>query len=101
MPGSAAQLALDLPARTRQMTDAADLLPRPVRTTFRFLEVAEDELSAASLPRPLERRVFWASLPSALLREKGEHLYRSHVRELVARARAGEDLRPGTDAECL
>lgn len=66
-----------------------------VRFTFDCMGVAEEEL------RGVADEAFMLLWPSPLLVGKSLKLYRSHARELVARFKAEEDTRLGTDAECL
>ncbi len=77
---------------------------RRVARAFDLMRVAEEEIAAAKLACPRKRKtlhgLFKAMYPGELLRYP-ERLYRSHCRELIRRAKRGEDLRPGTDAELL
>lgn len=67
-----------------------------VRFTFDCMGVAEEELKKAEASA-----AFPLLCPTPLLVGKSLNLYRSHARELIARFKAKEDTRPGTDAECL
>lgn len=70
-----------------------------VGRTFDMMAVAEEVILEAGLKKG-DRAwgVFWQLYPGPLSRFSDE-LYRGHCRDLVARAIASEDLRPGTDAE--
>ena len=69
--------------------------------TLSLLPIAGEEADRAQLS-PEQREAVWSALfPSPVLRGRGELLYRAHARELVRRAGRGQDLVPGTDAECL
>lgn len=75
-----------------------------IRRTFDFMAIAEDEIAKAvrrteGARRDLVQRAFAILFPGDLIRA-GEELYRSHCRELLTRVRLGEDVIPGTDAEC-
>ena len=74
---------------------------------FSRMEIAEQEISVAiegctdsSLARRLNAS-FRHLLPTTPLSQVGEEVYRSHVREILERVAADEDLRPGTKAEVL
>jgi hypothetical protein len=68
---------------------------------FGALTIAEEEIAAARLPKKLSSTVFLAVVPPPIFEGKTDALYRSHVRELIARVKSGADLSLGTDAECL
>jgi hypothetical protein len=67
--------------------------------TFDLMQIAEEEILAAGGRRgtPLWG-TFMLMQPGVLVRY-GDALYRSHCRELLARAATEKDTRPGTDAE--
>jgi hypothetical protein len=77
---------------------------RAIRRTFRFVEVAEEELARASLSSRRARVRFkglFAALYPGEMVGYADDVFRHHCRELIGRARRGEDLSPGTDAEVL
>lgn len=92
---SAAQLSLDIVARDIE-AHAANILPPFVSMTLRHIATAEEELARAGNPPG----VFPLLMPGVLT-TFGVELYRAHCRELIARAAADNDTRPGTDAEVL
>jgi len=72
---------------------------------FSAIEVAEEEIAAFRRQHPEKDRELWNSFMALKitppLREKSLRLYRAHCRELLERVVAGQDLRPGTNAEIL
>ncbi len=76
-----------------------------VNSTFRRMDIAEQEIAAAQKHTPrckvLINGVFQLACPSMVLHNKSDDLYRHHVRELIDRVIAGDDTRPGTRAEVL
>lgn len=82
-----------------------DVVARVARA-FELMGVAEEELLAEEkksrrVRAVLRKRgVFKALYPGELVAYP-DPVYRSHCREIIARAKRGEDLRPGTDAELL
>lgn len=83
----------------------ASLLPsntaHAIRHAFDCMEVCEREIKRARLTKERGSEVFRNACPTNPLRGKSTDLYRAHVRELIARAKRGADLRPATDAELL
>ncbi len=79
-------------------------VPRRIGRAFDLMRVAEEEIAAAKLSAPRKRKtlhaLFKAMYPGELLAYP-DAVYRSHCRELIGRAKRGEDLAPGTDAEVL
>jgi hypothetical protein len=67
-----------------------------LKQIFNALSIAEEELEGRDLPG-----LFAILAPTEPLHRKSDVLYRSHVRELIARAHDGKNLAPATDAECL
>lgn len=76
-----------------------DHLPPVVRIACRRMALADEELTQAGDPPGL----FEILRPSPIFAEypHDDALYIVHCRELIARAKAGEDMRPGTKAEVL
>lgn len=72
-----------------------------IRSTFAAIDIAEEELKAAKLPKADDRALFSALIPTELLRGKSAELYRAHVRELIGRTRKRQSLEEATDAELL
>lgn len=80
-----------------------------IQRSFERMKIAEEEITRASRLRsnssPERRariqRTFSVLCPPEQLALKSDDVYRSHARELVRRAAADEDCRPGTDAEVL
>lgn len=80
-----------------------------IRRSFERMKIAEEEIARASRLRsnssPERRariqRAFSVLCPPEQLALKSDDVYRAHARELVRRAAADEDCRPGTDAEVL
>lgn len=72
-----------------------------VNGVFDCMAVAEEIIKAANLTPEVNRAVFGIMCPSDVLRGKSMDVYRAHARELVERAKVGEDTRPGTKAEVL
>jgi hypothetical protein len=70
---------------------------------FDFMGYAEEEIARAKKRWPRRaaaiNAAFGLLMPGDLI-DTGEELYRSHCRELLARVMKGEDVEPGTDAEC-
>lgn len=88
---------------THEVADPArsllDLIPGGGRigAVFRLVGVAERVLEAIGDPGNVFEHLF-----SAVLHEYGsDRLFEAHVRELVARSRAGDDGRPATTAEVV
>lgn len=67
-----------------------------IRHAFDCMDVAEELLAGRDLPG-----LFLHLCPTDPIVGKATWLYRAHAEELITRAGRGEDLRPGTDAECL
>lgn len=67
-----------------------------VSRLFELMAVAEEEAARAGRPD-----AFAILCPTPVLRGKSVEVYRAHVRELLGRLQRGDDLEPGTDAECL
>lgn len=78
--------------------DARALLGGEITRIFEMLEICgEEEDRAGGVGSEL-----WAMLaPSEIFRSTAVEVYRSHVRELVRRAKAGGRLDLGTEAEVL
>lgn len=75
-----------------------------VRAALSQMEVAEEELRRAFRSKDREPEGLFLRLhPRAEFRfwSRSAMVYRAHARELCRRARAGADLSPATDAECL
>jgi hypothetical protein len=80
-------------------------LTNVVGTVFHDMSIAEEEIARARGTETTDRddpvwnafRLLLATHPVM----RTEFVYRAHVRELLARVAAGEDTRPGTDAEIL
>jgi hypothetical protein len=70
----------------------------PLKSQFAAIAVAVEELEAAGLDNV--EGLFLLCRPRAFF-EGRDRLYRAHVRELISRYACDEDMRPGTDAECL
>lgn len=68
---------------------------------FERMGIAEAELERFGGREHEPQGIFLALAPTPALDGAPARLYRAHVRELVERAIAGVDLRPGTDAEIL
>lgn len=73
---------------------------------FERMEWAEDEIDRAMRRHKASASTLYHSFslltPTGVMSERAEFVYRSHVRELLARVVAGQDTRPGTAAEvCL
>lgn len=88
-----------------QMID--DVLPEACGSAFRRMDIAEQEIKTAkagtrnSAKRTKMHRAFGVLCPPEVMRNKSDDVYRSHVRELLARAAEGLDLDVATDAECV
>jgi hypothetical protein len=77
-----------------------------VQSTFRRMEIAEEEISkakAGASPEEAARvhEAFKELAPGPALHPLSDDVYRAHARELCLRARAGGDLLEPTEAECL
>ena len=77
-----------------------------VQSTFRRMEIAEEEIEKAksgASPEEAARvhETFKDLLPGPVLRPLSDDVYRAHARELCLRAKAGGDLSEPTEAECL
>jgi len=76
-----------------------------VGDVFADVEAAEEEIAAAQKRHPSHAAAIWDAFPvcqrSRVLREAPELAYRIHLRCLLDRVAAGEDLRPATDGEVL
>ncbi len=89
------------------MTDLAGLISEvrgELAPVFEAMERAEDEIAQAARRHPVMADVLFHCF--ALIQPGAgmgiEFVYRGHARELLERAAAGHDLRPGTAAEvCL
>jgi len=74
---------------------------------FRAMEIAEEEIAKAQERWPGKKEELWSafrylgtgtcSIPGGY----ADRVYRAHCREILERIVRGEDLRPGTDAECM
>lgn len=75
-----------------------------VLATFQALEWAEEEIETTQREHPQHTDRLWHAskllCPTHELMRR-EFLYRSHVRELLARVLAGGDTRAGTAVECV
>jgi hypothetical protein len=75
---------------------------RQLGPIFAQMEWAEDEIERAQRRHPARAALLWTTfrllVPTQDLM-RTEFVYRSHCRELLERAAAGEDTRPGTSAE--
>lgn len=82
-------------AMTEQLTSWVD-------DAFTAMGRVEAEIRAAQRRHPRQQGVLWHSfkllLPTSE-RMRTEFVYRAHCRELLERVAAGQDTRPGTDAE--
>lgn len=90
------------------LSDLVEAIPGfgTIAQTFGRMEIAEEEIAAARkcYPARVRSRVdgsFGVLCPSPVLRDRGDELYRAHVREMIDRCVRGEDCRRGTDAEVL
>jgi len=77
-----------------------------VQSTFRRMEIAEEEIAKAksgASPEAAARvhEAFKDLVPGPALQPLSDDVYRAHARELCHRARAGGDLSEPTEAECL
>lgn len=97
-------------AAAAKMVEAlGDLMPEggagAVRFTFDCMEAAEDEIARAKRrwPKSVAKvdAAFLALMPTPVFRGKAIEVYRSHVVELLGRARVGTKLEPATEAEVL
>lgn len=72
--------------------------------TFRCMSIAEEEIKDAKRRWPRRARrlnaAFGILMPGDLV-TAGDRLYRAHCQELLGRVMRGEDIVPGTDAECM
>lgn len=66
---------------------------------FDFIDIAEEELAAAGVPR--KRKGALSELFPGPFLYLDEELYRSHAREIAQRMTRNEDLEPGTLAEVM
>lgn len=99
--GVKTQIALPLtppePAPAPDIRSAlGDRVVGTVARLFELMAVAEAEAAKAGRPD-----AFRFLCPTPVLRGKSVEFYRAHVREMLGRLQRGEDLEPGTDAECL
>jgi hypothetical protein len=96
-------------AAARHAAVIAELLARvqaEVTGAGALVDVAEDEIGQAAARHPQAAddlfHAFGLLLPAFEARAWGtEFVLRAHCRELLERVAAGEDTRPGTNAECL
>lgn len=76
-----------------------------IRSTFRRMEIAEDEIARAKEAFPLKaeaiHNAFRYLCPTKPLECLSDDVYRQHCRELLKRIVDGADLRLGTAAEVL
>jgi len=74
---------------------------------FRAMEIAEEEITKAQERWPEKRKEIWdmfkyLGLGTCTIPEGyADQVYRAHCQEILERVVGGEDLRPGTDAECM
>jgi hypothetical protein len=87
---------------------SADVITRMMEragSLFHLMAIAETEILAAKKRHPSAaprlHAAFAICAPPGALRPLAEQVYRAHVRELLERVAAGQDTRPGTDAEVL
>jgi hypothetical protein len=84
--------------------DGAQAVMGAVRETFRYMQVAQEEIADVENQYPEKKEVIHDSfldLMPGLFVGKSEQLYRSHCRELLHRVVRGAYLRLGTRAEVL
>lgn len=76
-----------------------------VGRVLNLVEVAEEEIAAAVKDHPAKTKELRAAFSEHLfpgeLGNFSADVYRSHAREILGRIARGEDVSPGTDAECL
>lgn len=64
------------------------LIPKRLRSTFRSVEIAEEEIARGYPdPRDCPPELFMACIPPRILRPLRSELYRAHARELVERSK--------------
>ncbi len=96
-------------AAARHAAVIAELLARvqaEVTGAAALVDVAEDEIEQAAVRHPQAAddlfHCFRLLVPAFEARAWGtEFVLRAHCRELLERVAAGQDTRPGTNAECL
>lgn len=84
------------------------LLPEGVFSTigkvFDLVEIAEEEIKAATLRYPWKEHDFKAAFQECLfpgdLARFGKRVYRAHAKEMLQRVADDADTKPGTLAEC-
>lgn len=80
-------------------------LAKAVMQTLKLMGAAEEEIARAERAypdaAPRLSRAFPLLYPYELARFGSERVYRAHCREILVRVARGEDVNPGTDAECL
>ena len=79
---------------------------RALKRQFRFIEIAEEEITFAIASNPEKEKELNAAfviLTPTPLFQVGltDQLYRAHCTELLERVIAGQDLNPGTEAEAI
>ena len=85
------------------------LLPRSasrrITWTMEAIDIAAEEIEHAKARHPEATRAiedsFFRVRPTEVLYGISMVVVRSHIRELLERAARGEDMKPGTEAECL
>jgi hypothetical protein len=76
-----------------------------IGSAFHCMDLAEEEIALAKSDYPVfEAQIhdaFRYLCPTEPLRGLSDAVYRQHCREIIQRIVNGEDIRPGTAAECL
>lgn len=76
-----------------------------VGRVLNLVQVAEEEIASATTAHPAKAKELRAAFQDYLfpgeLANFSADVYRSHAREVLGRVARGEDVSPGTDAECL
>lgn len=73
----------------------------PIGRAFDLMGIAEEEIRAAGGRKGNRAWDAFAQLEPGFLRRYSDELYRAHCRELIGRAKRGEDMNPGTAAEIV
>lgn len=91
-----------LPAAPTTLDELVEQTCSELGSIFEQMEWAEDEIEHAQRRHPAKTALLWTTFRLLVPTHdimRTEFVYRSHCRELLERAAAGEDTRPGTYAE--
>lgn len=90
-----------LPTKPHENPLVREILGGDLCRAFELLDIGSEEAERAGVLRTMPSEMFMMLAPGDIFRSVLPDVYRSHVRELLARFKAGEPLDLGTTAEVL